>query len=248
MDRIKILDIRIDNLSFVQTLQRIREFIISQQPHQICTVNSEFIMAAQKNQEFARVLNNSALNVPDGYGLLWAAKYILRQSLRERVTGVDLTWEIAKMAMEKGYSIYFLGGDKNVAKQAVQILRQLYPRLKIAGAESGGVIDLNKPNEILLTRIKKSRPDILLVAFGAPKQELWIARYQPALKIPVAIGVGGTFDFIIGRAKRAPQGWQKLGLEWLWRLIHEPQRWHRIFTAIIKFPLAVIWSKLTKKT
>jgi len=242
-----ILNIKIDNLSFKEAIEKIEGFIENKKPHQVVTVNPEFIMTAQKDRGFARVLNDADLSCPDGAGIIWAAKKY-GQPIKERVTGVDLVWALAKLSSEKNYKMYLLGAGPGITKKAAERIKIVHPDCQIAGAESGGEIGENlKTDQAVIARIKEAKPDILLVAFGAPKQDKWIARYQKELKIPVAIGVGGTFDFIAGSAHRAPLWMRKAGLEWLYRLLTQPWRLGRILTATIRFPWAVLWSKKGEK-
>jgi len=242
MKKVSILGIKIDNLSFLGAVRKITAFIENGGQHHVVTVNPEFIIASQKDKEFARILNSASLSIPDGTGLLWASKFLYgeKSKLKERVTGVDLVWELAKMAAEKKWSIYFLGARPGVAKIAVQRLKTLYPTLKIAGISEG---EPKISPKTIIKDIKNSKTDILLVAYGAPKQDKFIAQNLSKMDAKVAIGVGGTFDFIAGIQKRAPIWMQKMGLEWLFRLLREPKRIGRIFTATIKFPITVIWSK-----
>ncbi|HLC39145.1 MAG TPA: WecB/TagA/CpsF family glycosyltransferase [Patescibacteria group bacterium] len=239
-----ILGVRVHNLSFNQALEKIESFIKSGQKHQIATINAEFIIAAQKDLEFKKILNSASLAVPDGTGLLFASKFLYgaKNAFKERVTGVDLTWELAKIAEKNNWSIYLLGAKTGVAQKTAVRLKYLYHNLKIVAISEGMPRYTEKQ---VLANINKVKPDILLVAFGAPKQEKFIAKNLPNLNFKVAIGVGGTFDFIAETQKRAPVWLQKLGLEWLWRLIHEPKRIGRIYNAVIKFPFLVFWSKIT---
>lgn len=238
----KILGIKIDNVDFKEAIEKIAYFIKSGKPHQVVTVNSEFIMAAQKDKKFARILNSAALSTPDGVGPIWASGFLYgrKNKLKERVAGVDLTWELAKLAAKNGCSIYFLGAGSGVAKKAAQRLQLIHRNLKIAGISEG---EPKFVEQEVVKNIAKSKADILLVSYGALKQEKFIYKNLDNLGVKVAIGVGGTFDFIAGKQIRAPKWMQKAGLEWLYRLIHEPKRIGRIFTAVIRFPIAVFWSK-----
>jgi len=246
MKKIKILGIKIDRVNFQLTLKKIEGYIKSGRPHQIATVNPEFIMATIKDAEFAKVLNATAMSVPDGAGLLWAAKFLYgkKGELTERIAGVDLVWEIAKMAEDYGWSCYFLGAKPGIAQEASQRLKLINPSLKIAGVSEG---EPKMSASQVVKNIKKSQADILFVAYGAPKQDKFIYQNLSHLGVKVAMGVGGTFDFICGRQKRAPRWLQKIYLEWLWRLIREPKRFNRIITATIRFPAAVIKAKYFPK-
>ncbi len=252
-NQISILNVKIDNINYKQTIKKIDRFIKSKKPHQIITVNPEIIMAAQNDENYKKILNSSDLNVADGAGLWWAAKYT-HQKLNYRITGVDLIDKMTKLAAKKKYRMFFLGGQNKAGEYAADNLREKYPNLHVAGCCEGYPIIKDKltkkenlKNIKLINKILKTNPDILLVAYGAPKQEKFIAKYKNKLNIPVIIGVGGAFDFISGRIKRAPKWMQTLHIEWLYRLIQQPSRLNRIVTATIRFPWAVINNKkLTK--
>lgn len=259
MKIIEILGIKVNNVDYQEAIAKIEEFIKSGKPHQICTVNPEYIMAAQKDEEFREILNKADLCLPDGAGLLWASRFLAKKRsaisdqrlaiIQERVTGVDLIWKLAELSEKRGYSIYLLGAGPGVAEQTALVLRTKYPLLKIVGASEGipqldqsrgAILDIDQFEKDLITQISNLKPQILLVAFGHPKQDKFIAKYKKELRIPVMIGVGGAFDFISGRRKRAPKWMRTIHLEWLFRLILEPHRLNRIITATIKFPWAVV--------
>jgi N-acetylglucosaminyldiphosphoundecaprenol N-acetyl-beta-D-mannosaminyltransferase len=240
-----ILGVKVHALTNTQTLALIEQFIASRKAHQLVTVNPEFVVAAQHDEEFRQIINNAALALPDGVGLLKAARFLKTTPLPERVAGSDLVIRLAELSHQKGYRLYFLGGQEGVAEQAVSKLRAGYPNLEIAGCYAGS--PALAENEAILQRILPTRPDVLLVAYGAPKQDKWIARNLDRLQIPVCIGVGGSFDFIAGTAKRAP-GWvQRLGLEWLHRLVMQPWRWRRIWAAVPWFSWLVLRNRIIAK-
>jgi len=219
-----ILDVRVDDVTYAETLALIEQFIAGRTPHQICTVNPEFIMRAQQDRAFQQVINAAALCIPDGVGLLWAARR-LRHPLRERVAGSDLVVRIAEHAAQSGWRLYFLGAAPGVAAKAAAILQARYSGLVVAGTFPGSpAADVEAA---IVERIRAACPDVLLVAFGAPAQDMWIAHNQPHMQVPVAMGVGGALDFIAGVVPRAPVWVQQIGLEWLYRLIREPWRWRR---------------------
>jgi N-acetylglucosaminyldiphosphoundecaprenol N-acetyl-beta-D-mannosaminyltransferase len=235
-----ILGIRVDNVTFHEALARIEEYLTQGGTHQVNTVNPEFIITAQDDPQFARILNQSALNLPDGQGLIWAAR-LLGQPLRQRVTGVDTLLKLAALSARNGYRIYLLGGAEGVAATAGRQLVARFPGLAVAGTDMGSPAP--EDEQTIATGITSTRPDILFVAYGAPQQEKWIARNLPRLGVPVAMGVGGAFDFLSGRAKRAPHWMQRLGLEWLHRLLHQPWRWRRML-ALPRFALLVLRERL----
>lgn len=238
-----LLGVRADNVNYDQALSIIEGFIKSGNPHQVVTVNPEFIVAAQSDDDFRDILNASSLALPDGVGLLWAARF-LGHPLQERVTGTDTVQRVAALAAQKSYSLFLLGAAPGVAVATAARLCQTYPGLRIAGTHAGSPA-LEEEDEIV-GLIQKAEPDILFVAYGAPAQDKWIARNLERLGGPVAMGVGGALDFISGRAKRAPRWLQRLGLEWLHRLLHEPWRWRRML-ALPRFVWLVVWARLAKR-
>lgn len=242
--RKKILGVPIDQVDFKSALEKIEKFINQGGSRQIATVNPEFIMAAQKNTRFKQILNNSSLNTPDGKGILWAMKFLFGIKLKERVTGVDLFWALCKLSEDKGYRIFMLGGAPGVAREAAKRVKLIHPRARIVYFYAGSPRETKKIRSL----IRKTRPNILFVAWGAPKQEIWIRKNLKKFRSPlVAVGVGGTFDFIAGMRVRAPKWMQKMGLEWFYRLMQQPKRFGRIWTAVIRFPINVIISKIRKQ-
>ena len=238
--KINILDVQIDSITLTEVLQKIQEFLKSRHQHFIVTPNPEFIVAAQTDAEFKKILNYADIAVPDGAGIMLAA-WLAGSPLKARITGNDLVWKLAKLSEQKNCTLYFLGGQNDVAKIAVQEIKKIHPDCKIAGAESGGVIDPKNPNPALMARINRAKPDILLIALGQIKQEKFI--YYNLDKLPsvkIAVGVGGVFDYISGTVPRAPKWLRQIGLEWLYRLISQPARWRRIYNAVIVFPWIVI--------
>lgn len=224
IERVDILGVLVHAVTYLQVIDIIDNWIAQGEPHQLATANPEFVMAAQHNPEFRQVLRHADLCVPDGVGLLWAARRLGRV-LPERVTGSDLVPLLARKAAEKGWRIYLLGAGPGVAERTAQILVSQNPALRIAGAYAGSPAVADAP--ALVERVRLARPDILWVAYGAPAQDLWIARHGDELGVPVMMGVGGAFDHIAGVRKRAP-GWiQRIHLEWLFRLITQPWRWRR---------------------
>ena len=234
----RIISVRIDTFNFQEVMQKIKTFMKERRVHTISTVNPEFVMTARKDREFLHILNHADINVADGTGVQLAAK-ILYGRRCERITGVDLTWALAKLAAEEGWSIYFLGSAEGIANKAALRLREKYSDLKISGCHSGSPTE-----EGLVDRINAAGPDILLVAFGAPKQEKFIFRNRNKLNARLAVGVGGTFDYIAEAIPRAPAAVRQIGLEWLYRLINQPERFQRILTATVGFPIAAVADKL----
>lgn len=234
---ISILGVAVDNITEDEAVQRIAGFIDERRPHHVVTVNPEFIMEARRNRAFRRVLHAADLATPDGAGLLLAAR-LQGQRFHERVTGIELTERLAAEAARHGWRMFLLGAAPGVAEQAAAMLQTRNPGLQIAGCYAGSPRPDDEPHIHAL--IMAAQPDILLVAYGHPKQDLWIARNQPLMRVPVAIGVGGTFDELAGVVPRAPAWLHRLGLKWVYRLYLQPWRWRRIVDAVPLFLLAVI--------
>lgn len=203
----------------------------------VLTPNSEMLVEAARNPLFRSVLRRAALNLPDSAGLLWAARHT-GQRLPERVTGVDTVQRLCA-ELDGRHSVFLLGAAPGVAQKAAEELRRRNPRLRIAGTHAGSPAAGEVPG--IVAMINAAQPHVLLVAFGAPAQDLWIEEHlwrMPSVRI--AMGVGGTFDFLAGKRKRAPLVFRRLSLEWLWRLAREPRRWRRIWTAVVVFPWMVL--------
>lgn len=242
----KILNVKIDNIYLAEVIENIELYLKSDKQHYIVTTNPEFIMTAQKDDEFRKILNNSDMSLSDGMGIKFAAPRF-GWKLKQRITGVDLLLEIAKIAARDGKSIYLLGARENIPATTAFRLMEKFPNLKIVGAEKGYRSWHRRfKDEKLISMINRRKPDIIFVAFGHGKQEKWIAKNLTNLpSVKIAMGVGGSFDYISGYVERAPSIIRKFGLEWLYRLIKQPWRLPRIVTAVIKFSFAVIKSKKT---
>ncbi len=238
--QITVLGVTIDDVIEDEVIERVAAFIAEGGPHQIATVNPEFVMEAQRNPTFRAVLAAADIATPDGFGLLLVAKW-RKTPLRGRVTGVDLVERLSAESARRGWRIFFLGAAPGVAEQAVAVLQGRYPGLAVAGCYAGSPRPEDEPE--VQRVVAAAQPDILFVAYGHPAQDLWIARNQPVLRVPLAIGVGGAFDYIAGVVPRAPRWMRRLGLEWLYRLIRQPWRWRRIATAVPLF----LWEALRER-
>lgn len=222
MTRIQILGVRVDDVTYAEAMTQIEFFLNPPGLHHLATVNPEFVVMAQTNPEFMRVLNTTALNVPDGVGLLWAARR-MGTPFRERVAGQDLVARICALAVKRGKRIFLLGAREGVAEHAAETMRTQTPGLEIAGCFAGS--PAAEQEQAICERINAAHADILFVAYGPPKQELWIARNAPRLpNVSLALGVGGTFDTLAGIVPRAPQWMRDAGFEWTYRLLREPRR------------------------
>jgi len=228
------------------TLALIERYMTEPRLHQIATVNPEFVMAAQDDPDFRRVLRAADLCLPDGVGLLFAARRQGRP-LPERVPGSELVYHLAGQAATRGWPLFLLGAEAGVADEAARLLAERYTGLVVAGTFAGS--PAAEENDDIVRRINDSGAALLFVAYGAPKQDKWIARNRANLPaVRVAVGLGGSLDFVTGRSVRAPAWMQRLGLEWLHRLINEPWRWRRmralpVFAALVVVEWIDRWGK-----
>lgn len=226
-----VVGVRVDRVTQPQVLALIEQMVEqhrSQQQlqcQQVVTVNPEFVVAAQRNSVFRRCINEAALVLADGMGIVWATKF-LGEPVPERITGTDTLPVMAQLCARKGYRLYLLGAAPGIAQATAEKLQQLAPGLLIAGTYVG--TPARSEEDDIIERIRAAEADILCVAFGAPAQDLWIYRNRERLPVAVAMGVGGAFDFISGRQRRAPVFMRRVGLEWLYRLYREPWRWRRM--------------------
>src|SRR5579859_1612943 len=245
-----VLGVRVDRVTREQAFARIERMIVvrranagMQRCQQVVTVNTEFVMAARRNSEFREAINRAALVLADGIGIVWAS-YPGKARVPERITGTDTVEALAKRCAASGYRMYLLGAAPGVAEQAAARLQAIAPGLAIAGTHAGSPVP--EEEDAILERIWAADADVLCVAYGAPAQDLWIYRNLARLPVAVAMGVGGAFDFLSGRQRRAPRIMQRLGLEWLYRLYREPWRWRRML-AIPRFMLYVMLKGRKKK-
>jgi exopolysaccharide biosynthesis WecB/TagA/CpsF family protein len=237
---ITILGLPVHPITYAAWLEQISAWVQESGPaRHVCTINPEFVMIARRDPNFWNILQRAALCVPDGVGLLWAAR---RQGtpLSERVTGSDGVPIIAERAAQTGWRLYLLGAGEGIAQQTADILTARYPGLQIAGVYGGSPAP--EEEDAIVERINQGRADILFVAYGAPEQDKWIARNLPRLQVSMAMGVGGAFDFIAGVVPRAPLWMRRIGIEWLYRLYLQPWRIIRMMR-LPRFVLAVLMSR-----
>jgi N-acetylglucosaminyldiphosphoundecaprenol N-acetyl-beta-D-mannosaminyltransferase len=233
----RVLGVRVDCVGLAEAVEAIQRMVEERRPTRlVATVNPEFIMRARVDDQFRTVLESAALCVADGIGVVWAMR---RQGCpqAERVAGSDLVPLLAAICAERGWRPFLLGALPGVAAEAAARLEADVRGLRIAGAHAGSPHP--EDDEDSLRRIAAARPDVLLVAYGAPHQELWISRNRGRLDVPVAIGVGGTFDFLAGRVRRAPRWLREVHLEWLWRLALQPARVRRM-AVLPAYALAIL--------
>jgi len=221
---IAILGVPFDHVTKTEVIERIDRMVATRQPHYLVTPNVDFLVQARKDIELRRILFEADLVLCDGTPLVWASK-LLGNPLPERVAGADIVPLLIAVAEQRGYRLFLLGATPDASNAAVRQLRAKHPRLIIAGHYSPGFSKLlEMDHEEIRRRIIEARPDVLLVSFGCPKQEKWIAMHYRGLRVPVVIGVGATIDFLAGQVKRAPVWMQRSGTEWIFRLAQEPRR------------------------
>ncbi len=229
-----ILGVRVDTLNRTDALAQVADFLASGEGHTIFTPNPEMLVDAQKDSYFKEVLNAGDLNLCDGKGIALVAKTPI-----ERIPGVDFMVDMCELAEKEGRTVYLLGsGFRSVVQGCKEKLLERFPNLRIVGIHPGPTIGqvIPEENDAIIEDIIMTAPDVLFVALGHGKQEKWIYGFLPDLpSVRVAMGVGGSFDFISGKIKRAPAIFRRLGLEWLYRLIREPRRIKRIWKATVVF-------------
>lgn len=237
MEEIKILGIKLHNISFEETISEIGNFIDNRGTNLIVTLGTEMVMNAQKDKTFKDIVNSASLVCADGVGLIWAGKHY-GFSMKGKVAGVELFEEIVKLSGQKNWKLFFLGATEGTAQEAKKRLLMKYPDANIVGTHHG----FFKDDEEIKNILKQAQPDILFLALGSPKQELWYNKYAKELGIPVGIGIGGSFDVHAGKVDRAPQWMIRFSLEWLYRLMRQPSRFIRML-ALPKFMIKILCSK-----
>lgn len=245
LERFPIMDTAIHNVSVAETLDIVDGFIADGTPRVIVTANVDHLMLLRKDAAFREAYGRADLVTCDSMPLKWALAF-LGTPVKERVAGADLFGALAKRAATAGHRFFYLGAAPGVARKAAEALTVRYPGLNVVGTYSPPVTPWYElaRDEVTLTRIREARPDVLFVAFGAPKQEMWLDAVRDRLGVPVGIGVGAAFDFAAGTVKRAPRWMQRGGLEWLFRLSQEPRRlWRRYLFVDSRFACYVVKEK-----
>lgn len=224
-ERITLLGCPIDNLSLEETVSHIEEFIKSGKPHQYIAINADKIVKMRKDPEFRDILFKSDLNIVDGQPLMWVSR-LFGKPVKQRYGGLDIIDAFAAVSEKKGYGIYFLGAREEIVSDVVKKYKDLFPGLKISGWRNG-YWKADEEGEVV-EDIISSRPDVLFFAMGSPRKEVFLRKYIDKMGIPFVMGVGGAFDIIAGKTKRAPLWMQKMGIEWMFRVLQEPGRlWKR---------------------
>lgn len=234
---VDILGVKVHALTMGEAVKQVEDYMDAKPANGvlIATANAEMIMRATHDRKLRDILNEAALVVPDGAGTVWAARH-LGCTMPERVAGYDLAQSLMRRAPRKKRRIFFFGSAPGIADMAKRKAEQLYPGIQIVGVRNGFFSAADEP--AILEQIQQAKPDLLLAALGVPKQEKWLKAHMEELKVPVSIGVGGTFDVMAGVMKRAPLWMQKARLEWLFRGMMQPKRAGRLL-ALPKFVLKV---------
>lgn len=236
---VPIFGIRVSKVDMKTTVSYLTDAVHNRVPHQVITANPIMVMAALENPSYMEIMKSAELVVPDGTGVVWAADYC-KEPVAERVAGFDLLHELLRQGESYKWRVYLLGSTPEVIRETTSRLQTGYPGIIIAGYHDGFFGP--EEDEQILAGILEAKPDLLFVARGADSQEPWIAKYKSRLQIPVMMGVGGSFDVISGKSRRAPKAFQKLRAEWLYRLIKEPTRYKRML-ALPKFAVKVVREK-----
>ena len=231
MSRTDVLGVGFDNVTKAEAVERALALIDAREGRYVVTPNPEIVMLAKENPALKEALAGADIVLPDGAGIVKGAA-ILGRPMKEKVPGIDFACGVMARLAERGGSVYLFGAKPGVAEAAAETLRTKFPGLVISGTSNGYFSD----DGPIIEKIKDAAPNFLLVCLGAPKQELWMAKMSGKLPVGLMVGLGGSLDVFAGTVKRAPEAWQKLDLEWLYRLLKEPRRIGRM----MKLPLFVI--------
>ncbi|TDF97533.1 WecB/TagA/CpsF family glycosyltransferase [Paenibacillus piri] len=238
---VSIMGVPFSKLNLQQTLEKLANRIDKQDDglFHLITANPEIVMMAGQDDELKSIIGRAGMITADGIGVVMAAKW-QGEPLEERVTGFDIFTGLLKSGNEKGYSVYLLGADEETNRKSAEVIAKQYPGVRIVGRQNGF---FGKDEEAgVVAAIREAKPDILVVAMGAPYSEKWIYRYKSELQAKIAFGIGGSLDVLAGKVKRAPVIWQNLHLEWLYRLLAQPSRWRRQLV-LPKFALRVLFGR-----
>lgn len=233
---VSLYGVPFSKMDMKETVEHLAQAIAARRLHRVVTGNPIMLMVGLDNPSFHRTLATAELVVPDGAGVVWAARH-LKQPVKERVAGFDLMHELLREGAKRSWSVYLLGASADIVKSAYANLQKQYPGMRFVGCRDGYFTD--REDGEVVAAIRAANPDILLVARATMNQEPWIEKYQDVLGVPVVMGVGGSFDVVSGKLKRAPAIFRRMGLEWFYRLIQEPSRYKRMLV-LPRFALKVI--------
>ncbi len=235
---VDILGVPFDNLSKTEAVEHAFALQPEHKAYYVVTPNPEIVMLARENEGMLSAVKSAELVIADGIGVIYGAK-ILGKPLKDRIPGIDFTSALLEKMNSEGRSLFLFGAKPGVADKAAENLSLKYPGIKIVGTNDGYF----KDDEPIIKKINAAKPDLLLVCLGAPKQEMWMQANAHRLDVGIMVGAGGSLDVFAGVVERAPEAWQRLGLEWLYRLLKEPRRIGRMMK-LPKFLFAVIFSRI----
>lgn len=246
--KVNLFDLSICNITYEDLCEALSARVAARQPGFIVTPNVDHVCRFHRDAAFREAYENACMVLADGMPILWSAR-LLGRPLREKLSGSDMLPRLSALAAERGWSVYYLGAADGVADEVARRLTERHPSLRVGGTFSPpmGFEKDEAVNEDILRRLQESKPDICFVALGSPKQEIWLHRNCERSGVPVMIGVGAAFDFVAGRARRAPVWMQKTGMEWVWRLCHEPRRLARRYLVEDAYFLLVLVREMVKR-
>ena len=239
MEKFSLLGVRVDRITSEETLELIDRYVAEHKPHHIVTADASMIVMAREDPALAEIMLDADVVTADGAGILWASRR-LGIPIASRVSGVDLVERICERSASTGMRVFFLGAAPGVADEAAENLRAKYPGAQIVGTRNGFFSESEEFG--VVTAVTNAHPDVLLVAFGIPKQEIFIKKYRDVFGASVLIGIGGSFDIYSGRVKRAPAWMQSTGLEWLYRLYQNPKKIGKVMM-LPRFVLTTIFAR-----
>nr|WP_147534193.1 WecB/TagA/CpsF family glycosyltransferase [Bacillus marasmi] len=237
-NKVKILNVDFQNTTRELLLNELTERITKGDKTFVVTANPEIVMYANSDPEYLSIVNKSDYTIADGIGVIIGSK-MLGTPLPERIPGFDLMQDLLETANKNEWSVYLLGAKKDVIEKAVENVKERHPKLKLVGWNDGY---FNWESSKVADEIAKKQPDLIFVALGFPRQEMWIAKHFASFNKGLFMGVGGSFDVLSGHVKRSPEIWQKLHLEWFYRLLKQPSRWRRML-ALPDFIIKVLFEK-----
>jgi N-acetylglucosaminyldiphosphoundecaprenol N-acetyl-beta-D-mannosaminyltransferase len=233
---VSLYGVPFSKMNMQQTVDYLVQAVESQRSHRIVTGNPIMLMAGLEDSAFHKTLMTADLVVPDGAGVVWAARHV-GHPVPERVAGFDLMHELLREGDRRHWKVYLLGTTQEIISLAHDNLKRQYPGVRFVGYRDGYFTD--RDDGAVIAAIREAKPDLLFVARSLMTQEPWLAKYQDALQVPVMMGIGGSFDVVAGKLKRAPAIFRKLGLEWFYRLLQEPTRYKRMLV-LPRFALKVM--------
>ena len=241
-----ILGVKVHDVPEPDLRAKLQSWLVGTEVHTIVTPNPEFVMLAKRDAEFKKILNQADLSLPDGVGLRFAVAALSEDRLEHRHTGADTLIVLAELCALEHKRLVLLGGSPHKTERAASSLKERFPGLDVVTFDPGIIDEYHvRLSEATLAGVERLSPQVIAVALGQGKQErVMVSLKEKIPAVRILIGIGGAADYVSMAVKRAPSSWQKLGFEWLWRLIQEPWRWKRILSATVFFPIRVVWATL----